>query len=300
MDEQVARTDVEKLRELLDRTASKSKKQKEKADEYRITFENLEQYPYVMQQSAWELEWGKVRALYDFHIGIPAFIIDDSIIAQWSPTGSPSSSQQSTDSEDLDTFYAHAVLFSLTLLNLLDAAQGREQGNYGSDPKWFMYSAVVVFVHPGQVLTTIQNAIGFFQQRYDAILQGSHSNGWCTLCKLPHYETSRYFLVVPCMLCLVLPMSEPSVDPTVQPQLCLDTVSCDTDRMIIWLLHHMRHHDTDYAMMSPALQSNLDLPGDLHMEEYPKAVAEFHLHNLEGRFSRGGGQLSHDFCFYQP
>ena len=114
----------------------------------------------------------------------------------------------------------------------------------------FVYSAVVVFVHPGQVLTTIQNAVGFFQQQYDAILQGSHSNGWCTLCKLPNYETSQYFLVVPRMLYSALPMSEPSADPTVQAQLCLDTASCDADCMIIWLLHHMCHHDTDYAMIT--------------------------------------------------
>ena len=270
MDEQAARTDVQKLQELLDRTASKSKKQKEKADEYCITFENLEQYPDVMRQSAWELEWDKVRALYDFCIGIPAFIIDDSIVAQWSLMASPSSSQQWTNSEDPDTLYAHAVLLSLMLLNLLSPAQGREQGNYGSDPKRFVYSAVVVFVHPGQVLTTVQNAIGFFQQQYNAILQGGHSNGWCTLCKLPRYETSRYFPVVPHMLCLVLPMSEPTADLTVRPQLCLDTASCDADHMIIWLLHYMRRHDTDYTVMPPALQSNLDVPWDLCMEEYPK------------------------------
>ena len=40
--------------------------------------------------------------------------------------------------------------------------------------------------------------------------------------------------------------------------------------MIIRLLHHMQHHDTDYAMMPPALRSNLDVPWDLCMEEYPK------------------------------
>ena len=125
------------------------------------------------------------------------------------------------------------MLLSLTPLNLLDAVEGREQGNYGNDPKLFMYSAVVIFVHPGQVLTTIQNAVGFFQQQYDTILQGGHSNGWCTLCKLPCYETSQYFPVVPHMLCLVLPMSEPSGDPTVRPQLCLDSAGCDTDHMII-------------------------------------------------------------------
>ena len=112
-----------------------------------------------------------------------------------------------------------------------------------------MYSAVVVFIHPGQVLTTIENAVGFFQHQYDAILQGSRSTSWCTLCKLPHYETSWYFPVIPHMPCLALPMSQPSGDPTVWTQLCLDSASCDADHMIIWLLHCMRHHDTDYAMM---------------------------------------------------
>ena len=269
-DEEAARTDVQKLQELLDRTTNKSKKQKEKAEEYRITFKNLEQFPYVMQQSAWQLEWDKVWALYDFHIGVPVFIIDDSIIAQWSPTASPSSSQWLTDSEDSDTLYTHAVLFSLMALNLLDTAQGREQGNYGNDPKRFVYSAVVIFVHPGQVLTTVQNTISFFQQQYDAILQGGHSNGWCTLCKLPHYKTSWFFPVVPRMPCLALPMSEPSMDPTVWSQLHLDTAGCDANHMIIWLLHHMRCHDTDYTMMPLALRSNLDVPWDLCMEEYPK------------------------------
>ena len=101
MDEQAARTDIQKLQELLDSTASKSKQHKEKADEYRITFENLEQYPYIMWQLAWELEWDKVWDLHDLH--------------------------------------------------------------YGGDPKQFMYSTVVISIHPGQILTTVQNAIGFFK-----------------------------------------------------------------------------------------------------------------------------------------
>ena len=215
MDEQAARLDVEKLRELLDCTTVKSKKQKEKTEEQCITYEHLEQFPYIMWQSAWELDWDRVQALYCFRIGIPAFIVDDSIVAQWSPTACPSGPQRWANSEDSDTLYTHAVLFSLTPLNLLDVVEGREQGNDGNDPKLFMYSAVVVFVHPGQVLTTIQNAIGFFQHQYDTILQGSHSNGWCTLCQLPHYKTSWYFPVVPHIPCLALPMSQPSGDPTV-------------------------------------------------------------------------------------
>ena len=156
-----------------------------------------------------------VQALYCPRIGILTFIINNSIIAQWSSTASPSSPKQWTDSEDPDTLYAHAVLFSLTPLNLLNAMEGREQGNYGNDPALFVYSTVVIFVHPGQVLTTIQNAVGFCKHQYDAILQGGHSTSWCTLCKLPRYETSQYFPVVPHMPCLALPMSQPSRDPTV-------------------------------------------------------------------------------------
>ena len=185
-------------------------------------------------------------------------------------------------------------------LNLLDAAQGREQGNYGNDPKRFVYSAVVIFVHPSQVLTTIQNAIGFFQQQYDAILQGGHANGWCTLCKLPHYKTSQFFLVVPHMQCLVLPMSEPSTDPTVQPQLCLDTAGCDADHMIIQLLHHMRCHDMDYAMMPPVLRSNLDVSWDLCMEEYPKLWQNSIYTTWKAGFPRKEVSLAMTFILYQP
>ena len=168
-----------------------------------------------MRQSALELDWDKVQALYCSHIGIPTFIICNSIIAQWSSMASPSSPQWWTNSEDSDTLYAHVVLLSLTPLNLLNAVKGREQGNYGNNPKLFVYSAVVIFVHPRQVLTTIQNAVGFFQHQYDAILQGGHSNSWCTLCKLPCYKMSQYFPMVPHTPCLALPMLEPSRDPTV-------------------------------------------------------------------------------------
>ena len=89
-----------------------------------ITYEHLEQFPYVMRQLARELDWDRVQALYCFHIGIPTFIVDDSIIAQWLPTTSLSGPQRWTDLEDFDTLYPHVVLFSLTQLNLLDAVEG--------------------------------------------------------------------------------------------------------------------------------------------------------------------------------
>ena len=138
MDEETARQDVASLRTLLGATAQKGKKSskhKEKPNEERITFENLEQYPFVMWQSAWELQWDRVHALYKMRSGIQAFIIDDSVIAQWSSKVClDANPQRWLGSEDPDTLYAHAVLLSLMLLCILKAAECRKQGNHSTDP----------------------------------------------------------------------------------------------------------------------------------------------------------------------
>ena len=128
-----------------------------------------------------------------------------------------------------------------------------------------MYSAVVVFVHPAQVLSSIENAMDFYKLQCNLILQGSHSSGWCILCKLPHYKTSWYFPVIPHKPFFALPIT-----PDAWPQLCLDSTLCDADCMLIWMLHRIRHHNTDYAMMPLAFRTSLMLPWEIQMEEYPK------------------------------
>ena len=138
MDEETARQDVASLCSLLGATAPKGKqssKHKEKPDEERITFENLEQYPFVMLQSVCDLQWDRVHALYKAHSGIPAFIIDDSVIAQWlSKVSLVANPQWWLGLEDPDTLYTHAVLLSLMLLWILKAAECHEQGDQGTDP----------------------------------------------------------------------------------------------------------------------------------------------------------------------
>ena len=138
MDEEMARQDVASLCTLLEANAPKGKKSskhKEKSDEERITFENLEQYQFVMLQSAWELWWDRVHTLYKMCSGIPAFIIDDSVIAQWSSKVSLTANPQRwLGSEDPDTLYAHAVLLSLMPLCILKVAECHEQGNHSTNP----------------------------------------------------------------------------------------------------------------------------------------------------------------------
>ena len=219
-----------------------------------------------MLQSAWELWWDRVHALYKARSGIPAFIKDDSVIAQWSSKASLTTNPQWwLGSEDPDTLYAHVVLLSLTPFCILKAAECHEQGDHGTDPVQFVYFAVVVFVHPAQVLSSIENAVDFYELQCTLILQGGHSSGWCILCKLPHYETSRYFPAIPRQPFLALPIT-----PDTRPQLCLDSTSCDADCMLIRKLHCIQHHNTDYAMMPPVFRTSLMLPWEIRMEEYSK------------------------------
>ena len=219
-----------------------------------------------MRQSAWELRWDRVHALYKTHSGIPAFIIDDSVIAQWSSKASLTANPQWwLGLESSDTLYAHVVLLSLTPLCILKAAECRKQEDHSTNPVQFVYSAVVVLIHPAQVLLSIENAVDFYELQHELILQGGHSSGWCILCKLPHYETSRYFLAIPRQLFFVLPITADT-----QPQLCLDSASCDADCMLIWMLHHIRHHNIDYTMMPLVFCTSLMLPWETRMEEHPK------------------------------
>ena len=188
------------------------------------------------------------------------------VIAQWSSKASLTANPQRwLGSEDPDTLYAHAVLLSLMPLCILKAAECYEQGDHSANPVRFVYSAVVVFVHPAQVLSSIENAVDFYELQRMLILQGGHSSGWCILCKLPCYETSQYFLAIPRQPFLALPIT-----PDTWPQLCLDSASCNADCMLIWKLHHIRHHNTDYAMMPLAFHTSLMLPWEIQMEEYSK------------------------------
>ena len=164
-----------------------------------------------MRQSAWELDWDCVKGLYDFHLGVPTYIVDDAVHDQWSPTASSLGAQSWTDCDAEDILYSNVVLLSLAPLNLLDPAEGREQNKQGTGSAQYVYSAVSMFVHPAQTLITISEAVNFLKVPHDDIVREGRSSGWCVLCKLRSYETSRFFPMIPHMLHLVLLASASSV-----------------------------------------------------------------------------------------
>ena len=75
-----------------------------------------------------------MNGLYDFHFGIPAYIVEDAVLDQWLPTASPIGTQGWMDSDADDTLYAHTVLLSLSPLNPYFIHQkGRSKTNMGVD-----------------------------------------------------------------------------------------------------------------------------------------------------------------------
>ena len=46
-------------------------------------FEMLDKYPHITQQQAWPWRWENVDALYTFTDQIPAWVVDDAVMATW-------------------------------------------------------------------------------------------------------------------------------------------------------------------------------------------------------------------------
>ena len=186
---------------------TKSKHQKTKADELCITFEGLNDFPYVMWQSTWELDWDLVKGLYDFCIGILAYIVNDKVLHQWWSTASAQGAQCWTSCDADNLLYSHAVLLLLVPINLLDPPKGREQNKQETRLAQYIYSTVVVFIQPGQTLIPVREAADFLKDCHGDIICEGHSCRWCILCKLPSYEMLKFFPVIPHMPFLALLVS---------------------------------------------------------------------------------------------
>ena len=53
------------------------------AKEELLTFDMLDRYRHVVQQQAWPWQWENVDALYTITDRIPAWVVDDAIMAIW-------------------------------------------------------------------------------------------------------------------------------------------------------------------------------------------------------------------------
>ena len=49
-----------------------------------ISFQDLDDFPLVVQQQEFEVRWRQTDALFFFTNGIPAYVVDEDVFIQWS------------------------------------------------------------------------------------------------------------------------------------------------------------------------------------------------------------------------
>ena len=152
---------IDQVNQLKTRIESKCKtlprKEREIASwESLVLFQDLEDFPLVVQQHEFKVQWKQTDALYFFTDSQPAYVVDYDVFVQWSSAARPNVPQAfgHGDATTLATY--HALMLSLVLFCHVDPSTGEASPDISSKK---VFSAMVVFVHPSQQLMSIEEGI---------------------------------------------------------------------------------------------------------------------------------------------
>ena len=192
---------------------------KDAAKEDLLMFEMLEKYPHIVQQQAWLWRWENVDALYTFVDQIPAWVIDDNVMATWA-----------LGMQDLPNSYTnwdseHKEAGMALMLSRAPPCLGAGEGFQAEK----IYSALVVFVHPKQELLTIKEGAVTIVQFTDEL-----KSDVSILCELPGHKYGGFYPSAINHAYLVLPYCGRKGKPK---QLRLDLAICYNDTLLVRQLH---------------------------------------------------------------
>ena len=191
-----------------------------------VTFQDLEDLPLVVQQWEFEIRWKQTYALYFFTDGIPAYVIDEDVFIQWSSAVRPNVPQAIGHSNSTPLATHHALMLSLVPFDQVNPATG--ELSPGIDEKK-VFSTVVVFVHPFQKLSPIEEAVDILI----VVSQNPQGVPVTALCQLPQQSVGEFYPYPMNDAFLVLPFN---VGPD-GPILHLDTPIHRCDEFAVWQLH---------------------------------------------------------------
>ena len=212
------------------------------AKEKLLTFEMLDKYPHITQQQAWPWIWENVDALYTFIDQIPAWVVDDSVMAIWaSGRQDLPNSYTNWDSKNREAGMA-------LMLSRVPSCLGAETDLQGEK----VYSAVVVFIHPKQELFTIKEGA-------ESLLQfaGRPDVDITVLCELPGHKYGRFYPSTINHAYLVLPHWGKKGKPK---QLRLDLAICYNCQLLVRRLHRWKGKHGDLALLPPVFSMDPTLP----------------------------------------
>ena len=215
---------------------------KDAAKEDLLTFEMLEKYPHIVQQQAWLWRWENVDALNTFVDQIPAWVVDDAVMAMWaSGEQDLPNSYTGWDSEQKE---AGMALMLSRAPSCLGAGEGFQAEK--------IYSALVVFVHPKQELLTIKEGV-------ESILQFTDEpeSDVSIFCELPGHKYGGFYPSIINHAYLVLPYCGSKGKPK---QLRLGLTICFNSTLLVCRLHRWEGKHGDLALLPPVFLTDPTLP----------------------------------------
>ena len=195
-----------------------------------VTFQDLEDPPLVVQQWEFEIHWRQTNALYFFMDGIPAYIIDEEVFIQWSSAVRSDVPQAfgCSDATPLATY--HALMLSLAPFDRVNPATGEVSSDIDEKK---VFSAMVVFVHPSQKLSSIEEAVDMLL----VMSRDPKSVPATALCHLPQQSVGEFYPCPTNDTALVLPFGM-GLDG---PILHLNTPICGCNEFTVQQLHRWVH-----------------------------------------------------------
>ena len=205
-------------------------------------FDMLDKYLHITQQQAWPWRWENVDALYTFTDQIPAWVVDDAVMAIWvsGRQGLPNS-YTNWDSKNREAGMVLMLSRAPSCLRVENDLKGEK-----------VYSAVVMFVHPKQELLTIKEGA-------DSLLQfaGQPDADVTVLCELPGHKYGRFYPSAINHAYLVLLYCGKKGKPK---QLHLDLTMCYNRYLLVCHLHQWEGKHGDLALLPPVFSTDPTLP----------------------------------------
>ena len=216
------------------------------AKEELLTFDMLDRHRHIVQQQAWPWRWENVDALYTLTNDIPAWVVDDKIMAVWA-----------SGKQDLpDSFKNWDSLEKVAGMGLM-LSRGPSCLGVGTDLEGEkVYSAVIVFVHPRQELLMIKEGVECLIATVEQSGSGSNSDV-TVLCRLPSHKHGRFFPSPINHAYLVLPYPTKKGKPK---KLRLDLAMCYNCHLMVHQLHQWPGKLGDLALLLPVFSRDPSAP----------------------------------------
>ena len=223
-----------------------------------VTFQDLEDLPLVVQQQEFEIQLRQTDALYFFTDGIPAYIIDEEVFIQWLSAARPDVPQafRHSDTAPLATYYT--LMLSLMPFDRVNPATG--EVSMDIDEKK-VFSTIVVFVHPSQKLSSIEEAVNILL----VMSWGLKSVPVTALCCLPQQSVGKFY---PCSTNDVAQVLPFSMGPD-GPILHLNTPFHGCNKFTVQRLHQWVHPYGPIMVLPPLYSPDPRLPNVFSLDELP-------------------------------